>query len=218
MGDASFDAITPARTSVDQVDNACRAATHERTPIVLPTLPRVLLVATCSAIARARLYTDGRFQQQLRARFDGDFRLEFHMAPPLLSRARNGQPARKIRIGGWLLPVLGWLVRARRLRGTRFDLFGRSDGRRLERALIGQYIDLLDGLLPALDRDRLALATQIAALPLQVRGFGHVKLANLALARARKAELLHRFDPLRWPRPAASRAAGQIRGVAVVAG
>lgn len=110
------------------------------------------------------------------------------------------------------------LGRARRLRGTVFDLFGRSDERRLERALISQYTDRINSLLPTLDRDRLALATQIAALPLQVRGFGHVKLANLVQARAREAELLHRFDPARWPRPAPTRAAGQIRGVAVVAG
>ena len=114
--------------------------------------------------------------------------------------------------------MLGVLARARRLRGTVFDLFGHSDERRLERALISQYTDRIGSLLAALSRDRLALATQIAALPLQVRGLGHVKLANLALAHAREAELLHRFDPARWPRPAAGRAAGQIRGVAVVAG
>jgi len=76
-------------------------------------------------------------------------------------------------------------------------------------------------LLPLLDATTLPLIRQIAALPLQVRGFGHVKLANLALARVREAELLHRLAPLRWPRPqAAAQApaqAGQIRGIAVVA-
>jgi indolepyruvate ferredoxin oxidoreductase len=73
-------------------------------------------------------------------------------------------------------------------------------------------------LLPALSRDRLALATQIAALPLQVRGFGFVRFADLALARAREAELLLRFAPARWLRPVPGDAAGQIRGVAWVAG
>jgi indolepyruvate ferredoxin oxidoreductase len=165
----------------------------------------------------ARLYTDGRFQRQLRAQFDGDYRLEFYMAPPLLSRARDGRPPKKIRLGAWLLPALGWLARARVLRGTVFDIFGRSDERRLERALIGQYSARIDTLLAALTPERLALATQIAALPMQLRGFGHVKLAQLALLRAREAELLHRFDPARWPRPVAGASAGQIRGIAVTA-
>ncbi len=166
----------------------------------------------------ARLYTDGRFAQQLRHQFDGDYRLEFHMAPPLLARSRDGRPPRKLRIGGWLLPVLGWLARGKALRGGPFDLFGRSEERRFERALREQFIARLDELHPALTPDRLALAGQIAALPLQVRGFGHVKLANAALARAREAELLHRFDPQRYPRPPAAATAGQIRGIAVVSG
>jgi indolepyruvate ferredoxin oxidoreductase len=59
---------------------------------------------------------------------------------------------------------------------------------------------------------------RIAAVPATMRGFGHVKLANIALAKAREAELLHRFDPQRYPKPAAGQAAGQIKGIAVVAG
>ena len=165
----------------------------------------------------ARLYSDGRFRQQLAAQFEGDFKLEFHLAPPLLSRAHGDQAPRKIRIGGWLLPVFGWLARGKALRGTVLDLFGRSAERRLERSLITQYTARIDSLLPRLDRYTLALATQIASLPLQVRGFGHVKLANLALARAREAELLHRLDPATWPRPAGAPQAGQIRGIAVTA-
>ena len=165
----------------------------------------------------ARLYSDGRFRQQLAAQFEGDFKLEFHLAPPLLSRAQGDQPPRKIRIGGWLLPVFGWLARGKVLRGSVFDLFGRSAERRLERSLIPQYIARIDSLLPRLDRNNLALATQIASLPLQVRGFGHVKLANLALARAREAELLHRLDPVTWPRPAGAPQAGQFRGITVAA-
>ena len=165
----------------------------------------------------ARLFTDGRFRQQLQHQFDGDYTLEFHMAPPLLSRPRDGQPPRKIRIGPWLLPVLGALARARALRGTWLDVFGRSAERRLERELVQQYVQRLGELLPLLDTGTLPLLQQWAALPLQMRGFGHVKLANVALARAREAELLHRIDPARWPKPPASATAGQIRGIAVVA-
>ena len=165
----------------------------------------------------ARLYTDGRFQQQLGQQFDGDVRLEFYMAPPLLSRARNGQAPRKLRIGGWLLPLLRVLARGKGLRGGAFDVFGRTDERRLERELITQYEARIDELLPRLRIETLALASEIARLPLSMRGYGHVKIANIALARAREAELLHRLDPEHYPQPAASPQAGQLRGIAVVA-
>ena len=167
----------------------------------------------------ARLYTDGRFNADLAAQFEGPIRLEFNMAPPLLSRARNGQPPRKISFGPWLLPVLKLLARAKALRGTPMDLFGRTEERRMERALIQQFEARVQELLPLLTPTMLPTATAIASLPLSMRGFGHVKIGNVALARVREAELLHKLDPGRWPRPpAAGPGAGQIRGIAVVAG
>ena len=165
----------------------------------------------------ARLYTDGSFARQLSAQFEGDVKLEFHMAPPLLSRPRNGQPPAKIRLGGWMLPAMKWLARGKALRGTVFDVFGYSAERRLERALIAQFEARLDELGAGLTPANQALAAQIAALPLSIRGYGHIKIANLALARAREAELLHRFDPKRYPKPPAQTGAGQLRGIAIVA-
>ncbi|HSB25749.1 MAG TPA: indolepyruvate ferredoxin oxidoreductase family protein, partial [Burkholderiaceae bacterium] len=165
----------------------------------------------------ARLYSDGRFRQWLSQQFDGDVRLEFYMAPPLLARGVGGEPPRKMRFGGWLLPLLRVLAHGKRLRGGTLDVFGRTDERRLERALIDQYAARIDELLPQLQLQSLALACEIARLPLAMRGFGHVKIANVALARAREAELLHRLDPQRYPRPPAAAQAGQLRGIAVVA-
>jgi indolepyruvate ferredoxin oxidoreductase len=165
----------------------------------------------------ARLYTDGRFHDDLKAQFAGDVKLEFYMAPPLLSRARNAQPPRKLRLGGWLMPLLRVLAKGRRLRGGALDLFGRTDERRMERELISQFEARIDELLPRLRVENLALAGEIARLPLSMRGYGHVKIANVALARAREAELLHRLDPQRYPRPPAAPQAGQLRGIAVVA-
>jgi indolepyruvate ferredoxin oxidoreductase len=165
----------------------------------------------------ARLYTDGEFRRSLQQQFEGEVQLEFYMAPPVLSRARAGQPPRKVRLGGWMLPAMKLLARGRRLRGTAFDLFGRTLERRMERELIAQYRARIDALLPALAPERLKLATDIAALPLSMRGFGHVKLANVALARAREAELLHRFDPATYPQPDRAPRAGQLRGIAVTA-
>ena len=166
----------------------------------------------------ARLYTDGRFQQRLAEQFEGQPQLRFHMAPPLLARPKNGQPPRKIEMGPWLLGAMRWLARGKALRGTALDPFGRTEERRMERALIPRYEARVDELLAGLTPARQALAAQVAALPLAMRGFGHVKLANVALAQAREAELLHRWDPARYPRPAQAPLAGQLRGIAVVSG
>jgi indolepyruvate ferredoxin oxidoreductase len=165
----------------------------------------------------ARLYTDGEFTRTLRQQFEGDVQLEFYMAPPVISRARDGQAPRKVRLGGWMMPAMRLLAQGRRLRGTALDFFGRTSERRMERELVETYQARIEAMLPALSVERLKVATEIAALPLSMRGFGHVKLANVALARAREAELLHRFDPDKYPRPAATREAGQIRGIRVTA-
>ncbi len=174
----------------------------------------------------ARLYTDGAFQRQLHDQFEGELRLEFHMAPPLLSRAKNGQPPRKLRFGPWLLPLLRVLALGKRLRGSAFDPFGRSEERHMERELITQFETRITSMLDDLSLQRLPLATLIAQVPQSMRGYGHVKAAQVALARVREAELLHRWDPVRYPRPAGatgaagalgSPVAGQLRGIEVVA-
>ncbi|MCW5632550.1 MAG: indolepyruvate ferredoxin oxidoreductase family protein [Rubrivivax sp.] len=170
----------------------------------------------------ARLYTDGGFARQLAEQFEGELKLEFHMAPPFLAGpGPNGEPPRKIRLGAWLLPAMKWLARGRVLRGTAFDFFGRTDERRLERELIERFesrVAELVQLLPQLDAKAQPLAVQVAQVPLAMRGYGHVKLANVALARTREAELLHRLDPAKYPAPPKGARAGQFKGVAVTAG
>jgi indolepyruvate ferredoxin oxidoreductase len=165
----------------------------------------------------ARLYSDGSFRAKLAEQFEGDVKLEFHMAPPLLSRPKNGQPPVKIRLGAWMLPAMKWLAHGKRLRGTFFDVFGHTAERRLERSLIDQFDARLDELMAELSSDNQRVAAHIAAVPMKIRGYGHVKLANLAVARGSEAELMHRFSPGRYPRPASEAKAGQIRGIAVVA-
>ena len=139
----------------------------------------------------ARLYTDGEFQKQLAAQFEGEYQLEFHLAPPLLAKRDpvSGHP-KKRRYGPWMLKVFTLLARFKGLRGTALDPFGYSEERKRERALIGEYEQTVERLLTSLDTARHALAMEIATLPEQIRGFGHVKEANLAKAKAREAELL----------------------------
>lgn len=175
----------------------------------------------------ARLYSDGSLERALAAQFAGDYTLAFHFAPPLLARGRAGQPPRKWRFGPWVRPLLRLLAHGKHLRGTPFDVFGATQERRMERALLADYERRIDELLTTLDADappspqRLALAVQIAALPLSMRGYGHVKAAQVRQAQAREAELLHRFDPARHPAPRRSAEdapqAGQLRGIPIAA-
>jgi len=148
----------------------------------------------------ARLYSDGEFRRQLRQTFDGDYRVELHLAPPLLSRpGKDGREPRKHAYGPWLFPLLKVLARMKRLRGTVFDPFGYGHDRRLERRLIAEYETLLAELLQGLSPANHAYAVELARLPEQIRGYGHIKAANAAKAAARRTELLALFrDP---PRP-----------------
>ncbi|HYF60152.1 MAG TPA: indolepyruvate ferredoxin oxidoreductase family protein [Burkholderiaceae bacterium] len=147
----------------------------------------------------ARLYTDGDFARALGEQFEGWDGLRLHMAPPALAalgarfRRPDGTPRKVALDGRWLMPALRLLARARRLRGGALDPFGRSAERRLERALVDEYRAIVESLLPGLEAARLPLALRIAAVPERIRGFGHVKLAAVATARARWAELTGRW-------------------------
>jgi len=107
------------------------------------------------------------------------------------------------------------LAHGRVLRGTPLDVFGLTAERRMERSLVETYTGRIDELLAGLSPQTLPIATEVALVPLQMRGFGHVKIGNVALARTREAELLHRLDPERYPRPARGLEAGQLKGIRV---
>ncbi len=142
----------------------------------------------------ARLYTDGDFQARISAQFEGRPKLRIHLAPPLLA-ARDPATGelQKRAYGPWMLTAMGWLARLKRLRGTAFDPFGYSAERRTERALIGAYEQVVEELLGGLSLDNHELAVEIARVPEQIRGYGHVKARHLRAAKAREAELLAAF-------------------------
>jgi indolepyruvate ferredoxin oxidoreductase len=138
----------------------------------------------------ARLYTDGTFRKQLSRIFEGDYRLEFHLAPPLLAKPdpETGRP-RKMRFGPWMMTAFRLLARMKGLRGTRFDIFGYTAERRMERQLIADYEAMLDGLGGQLRAETHDTAVALAALPEQIRGFGPVKAASVEKAQAKAKEL-----------------------------
>ena len=142
----------------------------------------------------ARLYTDGRFRAQVAAQFEGRYGLRFSMAPPLIAGRDPETGHLKKRIfGPWMLTAFGLLARLKGLRGTPLDIFGYSAERRRERALIGEYEATVETLIAGLGSDNHGLAVEIAEVPLAMRGFGHVKEANIACAKEREAELLAAF-------------------------
>jgi indolepyruvate ferredoxin oxidoreductase len=142
----------------------------------------------------ARLYTETDFLKRVADQFDGSYQLNFHLAPPILGDrdAKTGH-LRKRSFGPWMLSVFRILARLRRLRGTPFDIFGRSEERRLERRLIGEYEALVDEIVSRLSPSNHDVAVELTGLPTEIRGFGHVKEANLAQVKAREAALLVRF-------------------------
>lgn len=143
----------------------------------------------------ARLHSDGGLMAALRETFEGDFRLEFHLAPPALG-GRNPVSGRypKRVFGAWMMPLFRLLARAKFLRGTALDPFGYSRHRREERALIGEYEQTLDHILGGLTRDNYYTAVELAALPEKIRGYDTVKEASLAQVRQQWRALLQDFD------------------------
>jgi indolepyruvate ferredoxin oxidoreductase len=142
----------------------------------------------------ARLHADGEFERKIGAMFEGDYRVVYHLAPPLLARkdALTGEP-RKMRFGPWVLPVFKLLKGLKGLRGTPLDPFGWTEERRTERALIREYEETVERVLAGLTPHNHALALELLSLPEEIRGFGHIKMASIVAARKKREALLARF-------------------------
>lgn len=138
----------------------------------------------------ARLYADPTFMQQLRENFEGDFSLRFHLAPPLLARPDpvTGRIAKRS-YGPWMMHVFKGLARLKGLRGSIFDIFGYRRERGMERQLIVDYEADIELILSRLNTESLDTALELAVLPEQIRGFGHIKEAAVARARKQRTRL-----------------------------
>ncbi|HEY4556446.1 MAG TPA: DUF6537 domain-containing protein, partial [Lysobacter sp.] len=146
----------------------------------------------------ARLYTSGEFRRRLEQQFEGDFKLRFHLAPPLLAKKDAQGRLVKQAYGPWVFTAFKLMAKLKFLRGGALDVFGRTEERRMERRLIEEYFRTVAGLLGKLDRGNVDLAAEIASIPEHIRGYGHVKHAHLEKAKQREAELLREWDnPLR---------------------
>jgi indolepyruvate ferredoxin oxidoreductase len=150
----------------------------------------------------ARLHTDPAFTKKIADMFDGNVKIVHHLAPPAIAEKNAQGELIKQPFGPWMRTAFTWLARMKGLRGGAFDPFGRSEERKTERALIGEYRSAVDELLATLSADKLALAVEIARIPEDIRGYGHVKARHLKAARTKWAGLT-----ARWRNTAQARAA-----------
>ncbi len=142
----------------------------------------------------ARLYTDGSFEKQLAETFESYEKLTFHLAPPMVAeRDPVSGHLKKRTFGPWMRQAFKVLAKLKGLRGTRWDVFGRTDERKMERQLIVDYDRLIDDLIAKLAPDRHAVIVDLASLPERIRGYGHVKEKSIAEAKIREAELMARL-------------------------
>ncbi|MEJ2275795.1 MAG: hypothetical protein P8Y01_14700, partial [Woeseiaceae bacterium] len=132
----------------------------------------------------ARLHTRPEFLARLRKDYGAGARLRFHLAPPLLGGKLDarGRPLKK-EFGAWILPLFGQLAKLKRLRGTAFDIFGRTAERRMERQLISEFEDTVDTVLAQLGSNNREAAVRVIECFLEIRGYGPVKEAAVADAR-----------------------------------
>ncbi|MES2956417.1 MAG: DUF6537 domain-containing protein, partial [Pseudomonadota bacterium] len=131
----------------------------------------------------ARLHTDRSFHDKVGAMFEGDFKLNYHLAPPMIAKTNDKGELQKQKFGPWMLSAFKLLARLKGLRGTALDPFGRTEERKMERALIAQYEGSIDEILKNLNEDNLAAAVEVARIPELIKGYGHVKARHVGLAQ-----------------------------------
>jgi indolepyruvate ferredoxin oxidoreductase len=135
----------------------------------------------------ARLHSDGTFEKKIATMFEGDYKLNYHLAPPLIAKKNDKGELQKQQFGPWMLTSFKLLAKLKGLRGTAFDIFGKTAERRMERALVADYLQSMEAVISKLTLNNvtthLPLALELAKIPESIKGFGHVKERNLAAAR-----------------------------------
>ncbi|HPZ58542.1 MAG TPA: indolepyruvate ferredoxin oxidoreductase family protein, partial [Ottowia sp.] len=141
----------------------------------------------------ARLHSDPAFLKRIDDMFEGDYTINYHLAPPMTAdRNEKGEMVKK-KYGPSMLRNFKLLAKLKGLRGGALDVFGKTEERQTERALIRQYRASIEEVLQSLNADNHATAVEIARIPEQIKGYGHVKDRNLAAARERWSALMTQY-------------------------
>jgi indolepyruvate ferredoxin oxidoreductase len=178
------------RKLVDQVRDAATRGGYG------DALPRAVAINYAKLLAYkdeyevARLFTDGRFEKQMRDQFEGEFKFNFNLAPPILASGVDalGRPKKRA-FGSWMMSVFRVLAKFRFLRGTSLDIFGYSTDRKLERELIADYEKDVAKVLDLLSQATHDTAVELLSLPDRIRGYGPVKEKAVKDAKARHEQL-----------------------------
>jgi indolepyruvate ferredoxin oxidoreductase len=178
------------RKLVDQVREAATSGGYGEQLARAVAINYAKLLAYKDEYEVARLFTDGKFEQQLREQFEGDYKISFNLAPPILSRGVDalGRPKKRV-FGPGMMKVFRQLAKLRVLRGTPLDIFGYSADRRLERNLIAGYEKDVATVLSLLSPANAEIAVELLSLPDRIRGYGPVKEKAVQEAKARYAQL-----------------------------
>jgi indolepyruvate ferredoxin oxidoreductase len=144
----------------------------------------------------ARLHTDTAFLDKIASQFEGDYTLNYHLAPPLLAKHNSKGELVKQKYGPSMLTGFKLLAKLKGLRGTSLDVFGYTQERKTERALIGEYQASIEEVLRLINPGNVATALEIARIPEQIKGYGHVKARNLQVARLKWATLMAQLRDL----------------------
>ncbi len=177
-------AVAKVRTA----ESAIAPSSSELTEAVAKNLFK--LMAYKDEYEVARLYADGSFARKLAEKFDGDFSLRFHLAPPIFaSRDKVTGHLRKKEYGPWMMRAFGLLAQLKFLRGTAFDPFGTSAERRTERGLVEDYLAMIEQRFAAPKVEQIPHLARLARIPETIRGYGHVKNDNIKKAMAEQARL-----------------------------
>ena len=141
----------------------------------------------------ARLHTNTAFLQKIGDMFEGDYTVNYHLAPPIISKTNEKGELQKQKFGPLMLTGFKLLKHLKVLRGTPLDIFGNTEEREMERALIGEYVASIDEVLAKLNANNHALALEIANLPDAIKGFGHVKARNVVAVRSKWSGLMEKW-------------------------
>ena len=143
----------------------------------------------------ARLYSNKEFISKINNTFEGNFKINFHLAPPIFYKKDKvtGNPL-KMHFGSWTMILFKFIVLFKFLRGTYFDPFAYLDERKKERLLINDYKDRILEICSKLTKDNYKLAVEIASIPDQIRGFGYIKNKNIEIAKSCEDRLMSAFN------------------------
>lgn len=148
------------------------------------------VLATKDEYEVARLFTNGDFMKKIESQFEGSYKLNFHLAPPIMNNAKPGEEPQKRSFGPWMMRSFKLLARMKFLRNSVIDPFGYTAERKVEREWLATYEGVLDEVLGRLTAEKMQTAIELANLPDIVRGYGPVKERFLEQAHIQHARLL----------------------------